>query len=180
MAIQKHEQKLAELILYISQKFANDPYFGSVKLHKALFFPDFTAYASWGESITGAEYHHQKQGPMVYRMLPIQKELIKDGSLAIQPVDFFGYRQDRTVNLREPDLSFFTGKEIALIDAWIERLRPMTATQASDLSHDVAGWSITSEGETISPKTVFIGWSKPDEAEIKRGQELAKQHGLLA
>ncbi len=180
MAIQSNEKKLAELILYVSQKYANDPHFGSVKLHKSIFFPDFTAYASWGESITGAQYHNQKQGPMVFRMLPVQRELKISGDLAVQRVDCFGYPQDRTVNLREPDLALFNGREIALVDAWIERLRPMTAREVSSFSHQTAGWQLTSEGDMIPLNTAFIGWIPPDAAEIKRGRELATKFGLLA
>ena len=58
MMMLDNERKLAELILYISQRYATDPNFGMVKLNKALYFPDFSAYASWGETITGAEYQH--------------------------------------------------------------------------------------------------------------------------
>ena len=177
--IQANERKLAELILYISQKLADDPYFGATKLHKALFFPDFTAYASWGESITGAEYQHLKEGPTVRRLLPVQDALRDEGDLAIQPTNCFGYPQKRPVNLREPDLSVFDAREIALVDAWLDRLRPMTATEVSRLSHETAGWQVTRDGETISPKSVFIGWVKPDAAEIRRGRELAALHGLL-
>jgi hypothetical protein len=180
MSIDPNERKLAELILYISQKYANDPYFGAVKLNKAIFFPDFTAYASWGETITNAEYQHQPEGPTVYRMLPILDALQAEGALVIQHVDFYGLKQKRTVNLRPPDLSYFDGREIAVVDGWLETLRPMTGTQVSRISHETAGWKLTSNCEKIDPKSVFIGWREPNAAEIRRGQELALRFGLLA
>ena len=179
MLMLNSERKLAELILYISQQYATDPHFGSVKLNKALFFPDFSAHASWGETITGAQYQHQPEGPTVMRMIPIMVALTDEGAIALQLVDRFGFTQKRPVNLRSPDLIHFSGREIALVDAWLEKLRPMNAREVSDLSHQTAGWRTTQNGDIIEPNTVFIGWSRPSAAEVIRGQELAKQHGLM-
>lgn len=180
MAIQNNERKLAELILYISQKYANDPYFGLVKLNKALFFPDFNAYASWGETISGAEYQHLREGPAVIDLPLVLRGLQDEGALVVRSVDFFDYPQKKPVNLRNPDLIHFTGREIALVDAWIEKLRPLNARQISDLSHETAAWRLTRDRETIDPRYVFIGWRKPNAAEIMRGRELAEKYGLLA
>jgi hypothetical protein len=180
MNVDLNERKLAELILYISQKYADDPTFGQVKLNKALFFPDFTAFGIFGRTITGAQYQHNPEGPTVLRMLPVQKALIDDGSLAIQKVNSYGYTQKKPVNLRAPDLSLFSGHEIALVDEWIERLRPMNAKQVSDFSHKTAAWELTTQGEIIDPKLVYIAWDKPNSADIRRGQEIAAKYGLLA
>ena len=156
------------------------PYFGAVKLNKAIFFPDFTAFASWGETIAHAEYQHQPEGPTVYRMLPVLDELQAEGSLVIQHVDFYGLIQKRPVNLRPPDLSNFSGREIAVVDGWLETLRPFSGTKVSKISHETAGWRLTSDREKIDPRSVFIGWREPNAAEVSRGQELAQRHGLLA
>ena len=180
MPVRDNERKLAELILYVSAKYANDPNFGAVKLNKALFFPDFSAYGSWGHTITGAQYQHQPEGPTVVRMLPVLRDLVNDGDLVIQTVDSYGYQQKRTLNLRSANLNLFSGNEIALVDAWLERLRPMNATEVSLYSHGTAGWQLTSNGDLIDPKTVYIAWGEPTAADIKRGQQLARQYGLLA
>ncbi len=180
MAIQENERKLAELILYISQKSADDPNFGQTKLNKILFFADFAAYGRWKETITGADYQHLQQGPAVYRMLPVQRELRGEEALAIQPTSFWGLNQDRPVNLREPDLTPFSGREIAVVDLWIERLRPMTAAEVSAFSHNTAAWQTTEDREVIKPRSVFLSWGEPTAAEIRRGHELAREHGLMA
>lgn len=179
MPIKENETKLAELILYVSQRCANDDYFGQTKLNKILFFSDFTSFGRWGSTITGADYQHLPQGPTVYRMIPVQEELKKAGSLAIQPTDCFGYQQFRPVNLREPNLNLFTGPEVALVDSWIDRLRPMSSTEVSRLSHSTAGWNTTRHSEIIDPKTVFLAWGEPSVFEIQRGLALAAEHGLL-
>jgi hypothetical protein len=180
MAVQDKEKKIAELILYICQKSVNDVYFGQTKLHKILFFSDFVAFGSWGKLITDAQYQHLEHGPGLYRMVPLINALIEEQAVAIQPTNCFGFKQTRVVNLREPDLSDFSGKEIALVDAWIERLKLMTAKEVSLFSHDTAAWRVTQMSEIIDPKTVFFSWCDPSESEIRRGQELAVQHGLLA
>jgi Protein of unknown function (DUF4065) len=174
------DKRLAEMILYVSQKCASDYFFGETKLHKILFFSDFSAFGDWGRTITGVEYHHQDQGPMVRRMLPVMQTLKNNQALAMQPTNCGGFRQNRPVNLRDPDLSLFSGAEIALVDGWIERLRSASATQVSKMSHDTAAWRLTDSYETIDPRTVWIGWTDPTAAEIQRGRELAEKYGYAS
>jgi hypothetical protein len=174
------ENRLRELILYISKKLSNDDHFGQIKLNKVVFFADFTAFGRLGKTITGLEYQHLDEGPALRAMLPMQGRMKTDKILVIEPRSFYGHTQDRPISLRDPDLTDFTGEQIAIVDAWIERLRPMTAKQASNLSHDTFGWRSTKNGETIDPRSAFISWRKPNAADIARGQELAKEHGLLA
>jgi len=57
-------------VLYLSQRSADDPGFGMVKLNKLLYRADFEAYRLLGHSITGAVYEKQDFGP-VARPLPI-------------------------------------------------------------------------------------------------------------
>ncbi len=52
LTMQTSERKLAELILYISQQYANDPSYGSVKLNKALFFPGTSCILPVGERLS--------------------------------------------------------------------------------------------------------------------------------
>jgi hypothetical protein len=169
------------MILYVSKKMADDMYFGQVKLNKVLFFSDFTAYGLLGRTITAADYQHLDEGPAVRRMLPVQREMKdEERSLAIEPRSLWGFRQDRPVSLRDPDLSDFSGAEIAIVDEWIDRLRPMTAKEASLFSHDTFGWRMTTKGESIDPRSAFLSWGDPTPAEIARGQALAKQYDLMA
>ncbi|MGA3045549.1 MAG: Panacea domain-containing protein [Terracidiphilus sp.] len=174
------EKRLTELILYVSRKLSDDQYFGQVKLNKVVFFSDFTAFGKLGDTITGVEYQHLAEGPAARPMYPIQERMRQAKILEIETRPVFGRKQDRPVPLREPDLSIFGEDQIAIVDYWIERLRPLTGKQASDLSHDTFGWKTTRMGETISPESVFISWRTPTAKDIKRGQELAKKYGLLA
>jgi len=172
------EKRLTELILYVSKKLSKDDYFGQIKLNKVLFFSDFTAYGRLGRTITGVEYQHLDEGPAARPMLPIQTRMKAAKILVIEPRSLYGFTQDRPISLRDPDLSDFSGEEIAIVDAWIDRLRPMTAAQASSFSHDTFGWRTTKKGHTIEPRSVFISWRTPSAADIERGRELAKKHDL--
>jgi hypothetical protein len=174
------EKRFTELMLYINKKLSNDEYFGQIKLNKVLFFSDFTAFGRLGSTITGVEYQHLDEGPAARPMLPIQRRMQAAKILVIEPRSFYGHTQDRPISLRDPDLSEFSGEQIAIVDAWIDRLRGMTATQVSKLSHDTFGWRITKNGQTIDPRSVFIAWRAPTAADIERGQELAEKHGLMA
>ena len=123
------ERKLAELILYISQKCAQDSDFGATKLNKILYFSDFSAYENWGESITNCEYQNLRGGPAPRRLLLVRDQLKSDGHLVVQPVYLpSGVVQHRTVNLREPDLTDFKTREIALVDNVIDRLSGLSAS----------------------------------------------------
>lgn len=173
------EKRLTELILYISKKMSNDEFFGQIKLNKVLFFSDFTAFGRLGHTITGAEYQHLDEGPAARAMLPIQTRMQAANILVIEPRSIYAYSQNRPVSLRDPDLSDFSGEDIAIVDVWIDRLRPLTGTQTSKLSHDTFGWRTTTNRQTIDPKSVFISWRTPTAADIERGQELAEKHGLL-
>ncbi len=174
------EQKMKELILYISQKCADDPTFGSVKLNKILYFSDFLAYAYYGAPITGFEYQKLPNGPAPRRLLPVRKQLMESGELGIQEVPIrSGYVQKRTVNLRPPNLDVFSAKQIALVDAVIEALASADATTVSTWSHMMLGWKVAEMNKTIPYETIFLTDEPPNEIDILRGLEVAKEHRLL-
>jgi len=176
MSNEESDTKLGELILYISQKCALDPNFGATKLNKILYFSDFLAYGNWGKSITGSQYQHLPKGPAPKQLRPVRAQLQASGWLAIQPVQLSnGYVQHRTVNLREPDLTLFSGTEIALVDRVIEQLSGLNATEVSDLSHLEVGWKATRNGETIPYATVFLSSAPLSEAELWRAREIAQE-----
>lgn len=173
------EDKLADLILYISQKCATDPKFGAVKLNKILYLSDFLSFGHWGEPITGVDYQHLPKGPAPRRLVPVRERLQQEGKLVVQRLPLrAGNEQVRTVNLAEPDLKRFSGREIALVDSIIEDLWDMDAEQSSELSHRFVGWKMTKENEGIPYGSIFLSDEPLSEAETIRGQQIAKALGL--
>ena len=86
LRFQENEDKLKQLILYVSQKYAGDSEFGSTKLNKILYFSDFLFYANTGKPITGVTYQRLPYGPAPRRMKPVSMEMINNSQLAMQEV----------------------------------------------------------------------------------------------
>lgn len=171
-----NETKLAELILYISQKCANDPTFGATKLNKILCFSDFLFYAYNGTGITNVEYQKLPAGPVPRRLVPVRDAMIEARELAMQEVPLrSGRTQKRTINLRPPKLEMFTGAEIAMVDDVIESLREVDAKGVSERSHEMVGWLVVEEGEVIPYNTVYFSNPPLTEWEIYRAQELKRE-----
>ncbi len=176
MPNQDSDRKLAELILYISAKCANDRKFGATKLNKILYFSDFFAYGRFESAISDAEYFKLPNGPAPRRLKPIKDALVESGDLAIQQVPFWsGKVLLKTVNLRLPDLTLFTGREIALVDEVIEMLSSDDAKSVSEKTHDMAGWNAVEMGQTIPYATILVSHDPLSRAEIAFGQALAIQ-----
>ena len=181
MPIVERKDRFRELILYISQKCADDPTFGATKLNKILYFSDFLYYAYYGEAITGVEYQKLPNGPAPRKLLPVRNRMIKRGELGIQEVPLRrGNVQHRTVNLRAPRLNVFTPEQISLIDDVIELLGTADADGVSRLSHRMEGWIVAKDGETIPYSTVFVSAEPLNEVDVFRGQQLAREFGLVS
>jgi hypothetical protein len=175
----EHEDRFRELLLYISQKCANDPKFGSVKLNKVLFLSDFLCFAQHGEPITGFEYQKLEQGPAPRRLLPVRKQMIEDKELGLQEIPLkSGNTQIRTVNLRRPNLAVFKAQHIAVVDTVIDALSEADAVTVSELTHKMVGWKVARYKETIPYETIFLTDEPLSEADVERGREIAEEHGL--
>ena len=170
------ERKLKELILYVADRCEADPTFGAVKLNKILFYADFLAFASTGKPITGVGYEKMQLGPVPSALQQASASLIAEGDLARQRKDRFGRTQVRFVALRAPDLSLFTGAEIALVDEVVAALKGVNAAEVSDLSHLEHGWQLASLREFIPYETVFLSNEPVTDADRERARELVAQN----
>ena len=183
MADKFNKRKFKELVLYLAAKHENERFWGATKLNKCLFYADFLAYRKLGEAITWADYMALERGPAPQKLLPIQREMLGSGEIAIQERPM----QRRIVPLREPDLSVFTAEEIALVDYVIDRTRMADADELSQLTHGFLGWKAaraeaeaTGRQVVVPYNTVFVSNDKPDEFEEAHGRELARKHGWPA
>lgn len=153
------QEKLQELILYVSSRSRTDPRFGMTKLNKILFFSDFGAFRQLGRSITGAVYQHLPQGPCPHQLLPAV-EALGDAVTAISERTYAG-TQTRLMAVRPPDLSLFTGAEIAVVEDVLTDLAPLTNKQVSDLSHDTMAWRLTEERQEIPYGMALLSSDEP-------------------
>lgn len=149
-------QKFEELILYVARECESDSKCGSTKLNKILFYADFAAYRKLGASISGQEYQKLQFGPAPRQIVPTIEALGARGACAWAERNYHGYALKKLLALREPDLSHFSGEEIDIVRDVIEELRPFSAKEVSDLSHDFIGWRVAEPGETIPYDTVWL------------------------
>jgi hypothetical protein len=153
---QEDKAKLKELILYLAKKSEDDPKYGMTKLNKLLYFSDFFAYARTGKSITGSQYQRLGKGPCLRAMLPVRNEMLAADECAMQKAQYFGHQQDRLLALRDPDLSIFTGEEIAIVNEVLAGLREHNAREASDFTHRFPTWQAFDDKETIPYEAIFV------------------------
>jgi hypothetical protein len=168
-----NNKKLAELMLYVAEKSERDPRFGATKLNKILFYSDFLMYWKTGLSITGQEYMKLEKGPAPRRLLPVQKKLLASCHAVLKETDYYGRTQKRLIALRKPDLSMFTGEEIAEVDRVIEALADLNGTLASELAHRLLQWQAAENGETIPYSSVYLSKRDLTEEELRHGLEVA-------
>lgn len=150
------DAKLGELMLYVARRCEPDHTFGATKLNKILFFTDFLAYLRTGSPITGQRYQKLEFGPAPRRLLPVQERLIQRAAAAIGKRGHFGKTQTRLIALREPDLSRFSGVEIAIVDEVLTMLSNHDARAASELSHRFLGWQVAPLGADIPYESALI------------------------
>ena len=175
-AIEFDPHKFEELVLYLAARFERETYFGSTRLDKLLFCSDFMAYLRLGKPITGADYMALERGPSPRLLLPIRRQLLQRGDIAL---DRRG-SQDRIRPLREPNLSSFSAAEIAIVDAVIEELKSSPAALVGELSHTFLGWKAAfaqSPNTSIPYSTVFVSNRPADAFEAAHAEQLAERYG---
>jgi hypothetical protein len=166
--------KLRELMLYIAYLKQNDPSFGATLLAKALYHADFGAYVKLGKPITGADYIKDYYGPRPRLYYILRDELCEGNRNAVlQRITWGpGPPLDKLIPLREPDLSAFTGPEIAFVDAIVEDVARDTAVRASDKTHGHV-WNILRLNEPWPYEAAFISDAPPTDGEREIARILA-------
>jgi hypothetical protein len=171
-------QRFKELLLYVAKRSSDDARFGATKLNKLLFFSDFLAYAQLGHSITGATYQKLRYGPAPRELLPQQRELAREGALKVKRQSAF--QPDKTIAMRDPDISIFEPEEIAIVDEVLDALKEDTAWMISERSHALSiGWQLAEIQEDIPYETIFVHAGDAHPAAVELGRELAEEHGWL-
>lgn len=103
-----------------------------------------------------------------------------NGDVAMREVRYYGFTQKQSCALREPNLSRFSGDEIALVDRIIESCRGKSARAMSEMSHAFRGWRQASDGETIPYEVALVRFERPTKAQLVQGAEMADELRELA
>lgn len=172
--------KFKELMLYVAERSVEDPMFGATKLNKILFFSDFLCFGLAGHSITGASYQRLRNGPSPIQLPAMAREIemANEGYFVERP--YFNLKQRRLIPKRPANRLRFSGEELDLINDVITNLERSNATDVSNLSHlRSRAWQVAEEGETIPYTAVFLSTRKATASDLRRGRDLARQHGWL-
>lgn len=144
------------MILYVSAKCADAERFGLIKLNKIIWKADFDSFAAHGTAVTGRAYKRQKFGPVATDMMPLYSEMLRDGLISIERVDFGdGVIEKRTIPQVEAKLDRFSLSNLAFIEESIHYYWYKTGEESSDDSHGVA-WSTRSNGEDMPYELAYL------------------------
>jgi len=146
--------KFKKLVHYICEQ-AGGLDFGSTKLNKCLWFSDTIAYLKLGRPITGERYVARQFGPVPFDILPVQRELVREGKIAVgEPSAEFDNRE--FMSQKKADASEFTQDEIGIVQQVIHFVCcEHTARSISNLTHDRL-WKLAAIGEDIPYEAMFI------------------------
>lgn len=156
-----NQNKFKSLVHYICWRYADDPAkLGAVKLNKALWLSDLSAYYALGKPITNARYVKREFGPVPKAILPILRELESEGALEIRETPYFGRNKRTFVARQEASADFMSEDEKVIVEDTIKFVcEEHTAKSISNASHDHI-WKAAEDGEEIPHFTVF---ALPDE-----------------
>ncbi len=150
--------KLKQLALYMATRSENDPRFGRVKFNKLLFYADFIHYVKTGRSITGFTYIKMEYGPCPEGFNEIEAEMDSANELKLKRSQYEGFVQKRPIALIPPDLSNFSGEEIATAEEAIGNMWQLNGREASNLSHLFIGWRLAQKFDKIPYSVARLGF----------------------
>jgi len=150
------QARVREAILYIAFKCAGSRYFGGVKLNKIIWKADFNSFAARGLPVTGRAYKRRPFGPALHEMLPVHRNMTREGLIRVEKRDFGdGFVEDRTIACAEPRFSYLGPEDIAFIDKAIEYYWEMTGGETSDESHGPA-WRTRKDNDPMPYELAYL------------------------
>jgi hypothetical protein len=168
--------KFKRLVHYIVFKVGKHNWFGAVKLNKVLWFADARNYMLTGQPITGETYVRGEFGPIPQHIIPVQREMTREGLIAIRREG----ELTRFIALAPANPNAFSASELQTIDWWIGHIdRDHSANSISEKSHDYV-WQIAKMGEELPLHAYRVARvQEPSEADLLRLKNRAKDLGLV-
>jgi hypothetical protein len=169
-------ERLREMILYISKRLHGDLTLGKTKLNKILFFADFFSYLKNGEPVTGTAYKKDEFGPVPANINMVLEQMKSAGEIAEGFLQRGSFKQKVIMPKRAANLAIFTEAQIAAVEDVIVNLTGYTNGDVSELSHKRI-WRVARMGELIPYEAAFLSDKPLTDYEIKRTRELCTQYG---
>ena len=176
------QERLRELILYVSLNSRGMERLGLVKLNKILWKADFSAFAERGHPVTGRAYQRLTKGPAPIEMRPLLAEMQQDGLLTFDLL-LFGRDRDgreivehRPVAQAEPNLRWFSRDDLDYVDAAMRYYWAMTGTETSDDSHGPA-WKTRNDLDPMPYEASYLSDAKIGDGQLSRITKIAQERG---
>lgn len=130
----RNREKLIQAIVYLAH---NTRALGKIKLFKLLYLLDFEHFRQTGRSITGMEYRAWKMGPVPIELMQEWDELELDlaDAITIQPTKVIDYERYEVKANIAFDPSFFSKRELSLMDQVATRYRDTLSEKMIDVTH---------------------------------------------
>jgi hypothetical protein len=157
------QDRLRQLILYVSERCQSARFFGLIKLNKIIWRADFQSFASRGIPVTGRPYQRLPLGPAAKEMLPIHSDMLRSGRIELSMRDYGDDKVERrTIPKDKPDLHYFSQQDMEFVDGAIKHYWDKTGTETSDESHGVA-WASRNDKEPMPYESAYLsdeelGW----------------------
>lgn len=150
------QKRLAEAILYVSDKSKDAPRFGLIKLNKIIWRADFTAFAERKVPVTGRSYQKLEHGPAPVEMRPLLRQMEQEKLIEIDRNEITPEVVEQRVFAMVPAYQhFFSPDDAAYLDAAIAYYWNKTGMEASDDSHDM-GWKTREIGDEMPYELAFL------------------------
>jgi hypothetical protein len=169
------QERLAEAILYVSEKCRSAERFGLIKLNKIIWRADFSAFQARRVPVTGRAYQRLRFGPAPIEMRPLLNEMQDSGSIEIERVDLGeGKVEQRVVGNIPPHSRFFSPDDLEFLDQAIEYYWDKTGMESSDDSHGIA-WKTHEDGDPLPYELVFLSDRELEPEQVKKFAAMAKE-----
>ena len=150
------QDRLREMILYVSEHSKNSPRWGKTKLNKTLWRADFESFLTRGIPVTGRAYQRLPRGPAPVEMAPVLGEMISAGLVSIEYLPLqSGLVEERIIPNAKPNLRFFSQDDLRFVDQAINYLWDDSATDVSRDSHGIA-WQSRVDGDPMPYELAYI------------------------
>jgi hypothetical protein len=150
------QDRLRQLILYVSLRCEKAPRFGKIKLNKIIWKADFNSFAKRKMPVTGRAYQKIELGPAPKEMKPLLDEMEHIGLIDYQNTDF----GDDIVEMRPiakvpPNLAYFSKDDLSFVEEAIFYYWEKTGMETSDGSHGIA-WKSRRLNETMHYELSYL------------------------
>lgn len=140
--------KFKALVHFMVQACAKDPSrLGATRLNKALWYTDVAAFKVSGEPMSGETYIKRQMGPVPKNILKVLQELEVEGKICVEEPSYL-YDTRKYISMEEPSSNLLSEDEKTLAGRVLECVCGFTASEISEMTHDVI-WDAAEMGMEI-------------------------------